>query len=148
MILCLWPPLHPLSKLLVIQDHAQNLEQQLWIGGRREVSIISHGPVTSSDLKHERLFFRESVSTFLQLVVANRPWQDWKPKLNYNFRAKCSNSRKLCSLPPQPPSTLPLRGVVRSSVLQGRLSKTHLKKPPIQLYPYAEINQPSKKASV
>ena len=40
------------------------------MGGRREVSIISHGPVTSSDLKHERLFFRDSVSTFLQLVVA------------------------------------------------------------------------------
>ena len=27
------------------------------MGGRREVSIISHGPVTSSDLKYERLFF-------------------------------------------------------------------------------------------
>ena len=44
------------------------------MGGRREVSIISHGPATSSDLKHERLFFRESVSTFLQLVVAYNPW--------------------------------------------------------------------------
>ena len=40
------------------------------MGGRREVSILSHRPVTSSDLKQERLFFRESVSTFLQLVVA------------------------------------------------------------------------------
>ena len=39
------------------------------MGGRREVSVISHRPVTSSDLKHERLFFRGSVSTFLQLVV-------------------------------------------------------------------------------
>ena len=38
---------------------------------RREVSIISHRQVTSSDLKHERLFFRGSVSTFLQLVVAS-----------------------------------------------------------------------------
>ena len=37
--------------------------------GRREVSILSHRPVTSSDLKQDRLFFRESVSTFLQLVV-------------------------------------------------------------------------------
>ena len=27
------------------------------MGGRREVSISSHRPVTSSDLKHERLFF-------------------------------------------------------------------------------------------
>ena len=68
MILCLWPPLHPFSKLLAIQDHAQNLEQ-LWMGGRREVSILSHRPVTSSDSKQEWLFFRESVSTFLQLVV-------------------------------------------------------------------------------
>ena len=42
------------------------------MGGRREVSIISHGPVTRRDLKHERLFFRESVlSTFLQLVVVS-----------------------------------------------------------------------------
>ena len=40
------------------------------MGGRREVSIISHRPVTSSDLKQERSFFRGSVSTFLQLVVA------------------------------------------------------------------------------
>ena len=71
MILCLWSPLHPLSKLLAIQDHAQNLEEQLWMGGRREVSIISHRPVTRSDLKQERSFFRGSVSTFLQLVVAS-----------------------------------------------------------------------------
>ena len=69
MILCLWSPLHPLSKLLAIQDHTQNLEEQLWMGGRREVSIISHRPVTRSDLKQERSFFRGSVSTFLQLVV-------------------------------------------------------------------------------
>ena len=40
------------------------------MGGRREVSILSHRPVTCSDLKQERLCFRESVSTFLQLVVA------------------------------------------------------------------------------
>ena len=38
--------------------------------GRREVSIIYHRPVTSSDLKQERSFFRGGVSTFLQLVVA------------------------------------------------------------------------------
>ena len=38
------------------------------MGGRREVSIISHRPVT--DLKQERSFFRGSVSTVLQLVVA------------------------------------------------------------------------------
>ena len=39
--------------------------------GGSEVSIISHGPVTRSDLKNERLFFLESVSTFLQLVVVS-----------------------------------------------------------------------------
>ena len=33
MILCLWRPLHPFSKLLAIQDHAQNLEEQLSMGG-------------------------------------------------------------------------------------------------------------------
>ena len=41
------------------------------MGGRREVSIISDRPVTRSDLKQERSLFRGSVSTFLQLVVAN-----------------------------------------------------------------------------
>ena len=50
-ILCFWSPLNVLSKLLAIQDHAQNLEGQLWMVGRREVSIISHRPLTSSDLK-------------------------------------------------------------------------------------------------
>ena len=39
-------------------------------GGGRGVTILSHRPVTSSDLKQDRLFFRDSVSTFLQLVVA------------------------------------------------------------------------------
>ena len=72
MILCLWSPLHPLSKLLAIQDHTQNLEEQLWMGGRREVSIIFYRPVTRSDLKQERSFFRGSVSSFLQLVAAVR----------------------------------------------------------------------------
>ena len=72
MILCLWSPLHPLSKLLAIQDHTQNLEEQLWMGGRREVSIIFYRPVTRSDLKWERSFWRGSVSSFLQLVVARQ----------------------------------------------------------------------------
>ena len=40
------------------------------MGGRREVSIISHRPVTRRDLKQERSFFGGSVSTFLQLAVA------------------------------------------------------------------------------
>ena len=41
------------------------------MGGRREVSIIFYRPVTRSDLEQERSFFRESVSSFLQLVVAS-----------------------------------------------------------------------------
>ena len=40
------------------------------MGGRREVSITFYRPVTRSDLKQERSFFRGSVSSFLQLVVA------------------------------------------------------------------------------
>ena len=40
------------------------------MGGRREVSIIFYRPLTRSDLKQERSFFRGSVSSFLQLVVA------------------------------------------------------------------------------
>ena len=57
------------------------------MGGRREVSILSHRPVTSSDLKQERLCFRESVSTFLQLVVAfnvipKLKWQGPWPSLS------------------------------------------------------------------
>ena len=40
------------------------------MGGRREVSILPHRPVTNSDLKQERFCFCESVSTFVQLVVA------------------------------------------------------------------------------
>ena len=42
------------------------------MGGGGGVSILSHRPVTSSDLKQDRLFFRESVSTFLLLVEAAR----------------------------------------------------------------------------
>ena len=87
MISCLCPPRHPLSKLLAIQGHTQNLEEQLWMEGRREVSIISHRPVIRSDLKQERSFFRGSVLTFLQLVVAflvieSSPHLDW-------FRSTC-----------------------------------------------------------
>ena len=40
------------------------------MGGRREVSLTFYRPVTRSDLKQERSFFRGSVSTFLQLIAA------------------------------------------------------------------------------
>ena len=67
------PPPPPLIK------GASNTRPCLKLGGTtlngreeaREVRIISHGPVTSSDFKHERFYFRESVSTFLQVVVAH-----------------------------------------------------------------------------
>ena len=49
-----------------MQDSAQNLEEQLCKGGRKEL----HRSVTTRDLKKERPVFRCSVSTFLQLVVA------------------------------------------------------------------------------
>ena len=38
--------------------------------GRKEVSIISHRPVSSRDLEQERFFFCWSVSTILELFVA------------------------------------------------------------------------------
>ena len=36
-------------KLLAIQDHAENLEEQLWMQGREGVSLISHRSVSTSD---------------------------------------------------------------------------------------------------
>ena len=73
------------------------------MGGRREVSIISHRPVTSSDLKQERSFFRGSVSTFLQLVVATSvKFQAFKLR----GRCKemyCSDGYTFCRSPPLPP---------------------------------------------
>ena len=57
------------------------------MGGRREVSIISHRPVTRSDLKQERLFFRGSVSTFLQLVVAMFAMKFETNRIHFNLSA-------------------------------------------------------------
>ena len=48
----------------------KNVQEQLLKEGRKVFSIISHRPVTSSDLKQERSVFRRSVSTFLQLFIA------------------------------------------------------------------------------
>ena len=69
MIFCLWW-LHPLSKLLAIQDPAQNLGGTT-LNGREEgqVTVISHRPMTSSNLKQERSFFHGHTSTFLQQVI-------------------------------------------------------------------------------
>ena len=77
MVLCLWSLLIPLSKLLAIQAHAQNMKEQLWMERRELVSVIPQRSVTSSDLQQERLVFCQSVSTFLQLVVAC-----WKIHIN------------------------------------------------------------------
>ena len=82
MILCLWSTLHSLSLLRAIQDHAQNVEEQLWMEGRREVSItVSHRPVTITDLKQERSFFRQTVSIFynwLKLLVEKSIIKSWR----------------------------------------------------------------------
>ena len=60
----------PVHDLVLVMPPPPPIDEQLSTGGRREISIISHRPVTSSDLKQERSFFRGSVSTCLQLVVA------------------------------------------------------------------------------
>ena len=57
MILCLWPPLHSYIKVASNTRPCSKLGGTTLNGGRREVSVISHRPVTSSVLKHERLFF-------------------------------------------------------------------------------------------
>ena len=57
----------PLSKLLAIQDQAQNLEEQLWMGGRREVSVISHRSFFMGIPRHFCNWLSES---FIPL----RPW--------------------------------------------------------------------------
>ena len=64
------PPPPPLFKVASNTRPCSKLGGTTLNGGRGEVSILSHRPVTSSYLKKDRLFFRESVSTFLQLVVA------------------------------------------------------------------------------
>ena len=63
------------------------------MGGRREVSIISYRPVTRSDLKQERSFFRGSVSTFLQLVVAES-LRSFLDKLGKGIRKEERGKRK------------------------------------------------------
>ena len=66
MILCLWSPLLPLSKLLAIKDHGQNLEEQLWKEERREVSIISHTLVWLGAIwnKKGRFFIGQCLNIF------------------------------------------------------------------------------------
>ena len=65
LVLVIPPP--PLIKGTILKTWRNNFEWEG--GGRREVSIIFYRPVTRSDLKQERSFFRGSVSTLLQLVV-------------------------------------------------------------------------------
>ena len=69
------------------------------MGERREVIIISLRHVTSSDLKQERSFFRRSVSTFLQLVVALLGKSNFK-----NIRHVVRNQS---TAPPPPLPSLP-----------------------------------------
>ena len=64
-ILCLWSLLIPLSKLLAIQAHVQNMKEQLWMEGRELVSVIPQRSVTSSDLQQERpVFLSECLNIF------------------------------------------------------------------------------------
>ena len=72
MILCLRTPPPPLFKVASNTRPCSKLGGTTLNGGRRGPSILSHRPVSSRDLKQDRLFFRESVSTFLQLVVVKR----------------------------------------------------------------------------
>ena len=65
------------------------------MGGRREVSIIFYRPVTRSDLKQERSFFRGSVSTFLQLVVAVPFLAMEKKELDENYARNDELCQKL-----------------------------------------------------
>ena len=65
------------------------------MGGRREVSIIFYRPVTRSDLKQERSFFRGSVSTFLQLVVAVPFLAMEKKELDKNYARNDELCQKL-----------------------------------------------------
>ena len=55
------------------------------MGGRRDVSVISHRPVTRSDLKQERSFFPWSVSTFFQLVVAMLAMKFETNRIHFNL---------------------------------------------------------------
>ena len=57
------------------------------MGGRREVIILSHRPVTWSNLKQQRSFFRGSVSTFLQLVVAMFAMKFETNRIQFNLSA-------------------------------------------------------------
>ena len=64
------PP--PLVKVASNTRPCSKLGRTTLNGRKGEVSIISHRLTASGDLKYKRLLFRESVSTLLQMVVANQ----------------------------------------------------------------------------
>ena len=68
------------------------------MGGRREVSIISHTPVTRSDLQQERSFLYGSVSTFLQLVVAPARIQNLFTHVSHihSYNPRSATTNKFC----------------------------------------------------
>ena len=68
--LVLVTPPQPLFKVASNTRPCPKLVGTTLNGGEEGGHYLSHRPVTSSDLRQDRLFFRESVSTFLQLVVA------------------------------------------------------------------------------
>ena len=95
--LVLVTPLHPISKLLAIQDHAKKMDEQLWMGGRREVSIVSQRPVTSSDLEQERSLFFECLNIFQTGCSRNLfrlpwEWSTWFQLLLFSGIFFCLNN--------------------------------------------------------
>ena len=70
MILDLWSTLLSLSKLPAVQDHAQNLEDQLWIEGRREwVLYLTNVWVAAISIRKVSFSWECLNINFLQLVV-------------------------------------------------------------------------------
>ena len=64
------------------------------MGGTREVSIISHRPVTRSGLKQERLVFRGSVSTFFATGCSERYfWRGHHKTLPLNWLGNVQKKR-------------------------------------------------------
>ena len=58
------------SKLLTVQHHARNFEEQLWKGEKEGLCVVSLRFLSSTVIEKEKMFLIANVSTILQLVVA------------------------------------------------------------------------------
>ena len=83
MILCLWPPLHPFSKLLAIQDHAQNLEEQPWMGGGGRSVFYLTDLWLAAIWSKTGCFSRECLNIFT--TGCSSHYSDFLHYLNMNF---------------------------------------------------------------